>query len=107
MTWIVRWITWVRTSIAGLRAARVAVDVPVAGLSANAAKPPAAAARTIAAIRECLLRIGSASDSWGRGDSAVRRVTNAASEGKHLANPTIFLARRSDLFTRGQQACPR
>src|SRR5512135_737884 len=62
---MVRRITWVRTSRAGLRAASVAVDVPVAGLSANAARPPAIAAIAIATMREYFLRIAYASVSWG------------------------------------------
>jgi len=52
MTWIVRRITWVRTSTAGLRAARANVPVPAAGLKANAARPPALIAITTAAMRE-------------------------------------------------------
>jgi hypothetical protein len=52
MTWIVRRITWVRTSTAGLRAARAAVLLPAAGRKANAARPPALIAMTTAAPRE-------------------------------------------------------
>jgi hypothetical protein len=52
ITWIVRRITWVRTSTAGLRDARVAVGVLAAGFSANAARPPVATAIAKAAARE-------------------------------------------------------
>jgi hypothetical protein len=52
ITWIVRRITCVRTSTAGLRAARIAVLLLGAGLKASAARPPAVTAMTTAATRE-------------------------------------------------------
>lgn len=52
ITWIVRRITWVRISTAGLRDARVAVGVLAAGFSANAARPQVATASAKAAARE-------------------------------------------------------
>jgi hypothetical protein len=100
MTWIVRRITWVRTSTAGLRAASVAVDVPAAGLSANAARPPATAAMAMATMREYFLRIANASESLGRRDCGGCRVMGQPSEGKRSAKPTFFLGPPSDLFTR-------
>jgi hypothetical protein len=66
MMWIVRRITWVRTSTAGLRAASVPVVAPSDGLSANAARPPATSAMTAATNRERLVRMYLASESWGR-----------------------------------------
>lgn len=54
--WIVRRITWVRTSAAGLRAATVAT-VSLEGRSAHAASTPAARAVIPAAIRVYLLRM--------------------------------------------------
>lgn len=56
VTWIVRRITSVRTSTAGLRAASVAV-VSEGGRIANAAKATAASAVTAATIRVCLVRM--------------------------------------------------
>lgn len=99
---MVRRITWVRTSMAGLRAARVPALCPGAGLKANAAKPPAVIAMTTAAIREYCLRIKNASESWDGRDCVGWRVMARPSQGKHSAKRTIFLAPASDPFTRGQ-----
>jgi hypothetical protein len=107
MTWIVRRITCVRTSTAGLRAARVAVLLLGAGLKASAARPPAVTAMTTATTREYFVRMKERLRVVDRRDSVGWRVIGPPSHGKRLAKSTIFLAPPSDLFARAQQAAYR
>jgi len=101
--WIVRRITWVLTSGAGLRA-ETAVGELGEDRSENPARPAASKAATAPTIRVCVFGMFGPPVVGVGGHCAQLSVRPFPTVGKGLAKASALLRLPSDLFTRRDQA---